>query len=270
MPIKMNMILPAGLGYSLSQNTMCVLFIAASVLVSQLLLSAFNAWVRWQKLEFHNEVANTVFGTIGLMYSLILAFVIVAVWDDYKELNKTINAEADKLNNIIVNIVSLPDSIKNDVSKSILIYCNEVITEEWQMKKENFFSQSKTIPLLRQEILTIDSQDHIQQNVLSAINTDLSEIADLRRERIRHSYSQVPGMVWNILNVGSIMLITFFFFLQVPSQKLKRIYLGFLVTCMAMCMFLVYMLDHPFNSNGSISKLPYQTIESLLQHPPTT
>ena len=261
--------LPAGLGSSLSQNTMCVLFIAASVLVSQLLLSAFNAWVRWQKLEFHNEVANTVFGTIGLMYSLILAFVIVAVWDDYKELNKTINAEADKLNNIIVNIVSLPDSIKNDVSKSILIYCNEVITEEWQMKKENFFSQSKTIPLLRQEILTIDSQDHIQQNVLSAINTDLSEIADLRRERIRHSYSQVPGMVWNILNVGSIMLITFFFFLQVPSQKLKRIYLGFLVTCMAMCMFLVYMLDHPFNSNGSISKLPYQTIESLLQHPPT-
>lgn len=262
----MTLSLSSAMAIKFSQPAACLLFIMASVIVSQLALTGFHKWAAKYKLAFHNEVAGIVFGGISLIHSLVLAFVIVAVWDDYTDLEKTIETETDKLNNIIVHADLLPDDIKANISNAIFYYCNEVTGSEWQVcDKSRLIAKPNTMRSLRKQLLITSTDNRIQKNVLSVIDADLNTLGDLRRERLHHSHSQVPDMVWFILDAGSIMLIVFFFFLSVPSLRLKRIYLGFLVSCMAMCMFLVHTLDHPFNSKNSTGYQLFKDVKMQLK-----
>lgn len=237
-----------------------ILFITASVIVAQLGLYLFNKWMRRQRFTTSNDVTGIVFGAISLIYSLILTFVIVAVWDDYNQLDKTIKQEADKINSILAHTSALQPEVKMKFDTAIYSYCAQVVNSEWQMKDRNEAMQPSAIPCLRRLILTTEPRTKIEDNIYAVVDEDLSSISDLRRERLSHNHSQIPAMVWNILDVGGVMMIVFFYFFQGFAEKLKRIYLAFLVVCVSMCMYLAYTLDHPFNGNSTISNAPYRNI----------
>ena len=237
----------------------CILFTVIMVTLSQAGLCLFNRWCGHAKLEQSNEVAGIVFGAIGLIYSLVLAFVIVAVWEDYNDLDKTIMTETDKLNGILAHSNTLPDSLKQVVGTSVYNYCNQVINQEWQMQ-ETKTDYPSAIPALRRELLNTPPANEIQSRVFDAIDQDLSSISDQRRNRLLHTHTQMPQLIWQILKAGTLLLILFSYFFHVPSVRLKQIYLVFFVTAVSMCMFLVYSLDHPFDRQDGVSIQPYYNV----------
>jgi hypothetical protein len=234
------------------------------VLFSQAGLYVFNR-INFKPQKQGNEVAGIMFGGISLIYSLVLAFVIVAVWGNYEDLNNTIENETDKINGIMAHTATLPDSLKKPLSTALYNYCDQVVKEEWRMKKEAEDDQPSAIPNLRMMLLKLHPSDRVQEGIFNVIDNDLSAISDLRRSRLSHNRSQVPAIVWLILKIGSVMLVVFSYFFIVPSQALKRIYLFFLTSFIGMCMFLLYTLDHPFDGSSAISFRPYQNIMSELK-----
>lgn len=239
----------------------CTLYVILFVVASEAGLMVFNTWNKKQKQESQgNEVAGLIFGAISLIYSLILAFVIVAVWTNYDDLNQTVEKETDKLNSILAHSVTLPDSLKQPLAKVIGSYCNQVIHSEWRMQGTEVSHHPSAIPALRLRLLQFEPQNKLQESIYSVVEDDLSCISDLRRARLDHTRSHVPDLVWLILKAGSMMLIIFSYFLNASSEKLKRIYLFFLGSIIAMSLFLVYTLDHPFTGSAQVSKKPYETI----------
>ena len=239
---------------------LCLFYILVCVLASQAGLFVFNLYF-WDKEPIHsNEVTGIVFGAISLIYSLILAFVIVAVWENYEELNKTIASEADKLNSIMAHSATLPDSLQQPMKTAMISYCNQVVNKEWRMEHSNEADQPSAIPELRLMLLRLEPRSKSEESIYNVLDEDLSSLSDLRRNRLSHNRSQVPDLVWLILKAGSVMLIIFSYFFNVQSLKQKSIYLTFLSGYIAMCMFLVYTLDHPFIGNVQVSRQPYTNI----------
>ena len=238
----------------------CVLFTAGMVILTQAGLWLFHRWPGHVWLEQCNEIAGLVFGAISIIYSLILAFVIVAVWDDYDNLNKSIQMETDKLNSILAHSSALPDSVRQIVGKSVYNYCDQVIGQEWHMQKTHA-NHPSAIPVLRQALLTIQLETETQVRIFDVIDRDLSSISDQRRNRLSHTNSQMPNLIWYVLKTGTVLLILFAYFFRVPSLKLKHVYLGFLVIAISMCMFLVYTLDHPFDQQQGVSCEAYRTVQ---------
>lgn len=246
---------------------LCVLYVLSFVLLSEAGLIVFNVWNNKQKIEPQsNEVAGLIFGTLSLIYSLILAFVIVAVWTNYDDLNGTIEKETDKLNNILAHSETLPDSVRQPLTGALFTYCNQVINQEWKMQEEGQHHPS-AIPALRMMLLRLAPQSSLQESIYSVMDDDLSCISDLRRARLDHTRSRVPDLVWLILRAGSVMIIIFSYFLNASSERLKRVYVSFLGSIIAMSLFLVYTLDHPFTGSAQVSKKPYENILlELKQH----
>lgn len=245
---------------TLPASFLCILFVLGVIMLSQGGLVIFNWWHNRQKWQQSNEVAGIMFGALGLIYSLVLAFVIVAVWNNYDELEQTIEKESDKINNILAHTATLPDSLKQRLSNNLSHYCNQVLKKEWKMQKTGDEEHPSAIPSLRLMLLHSQPESKLQENIFSVIDQDLSDISDLRRARLNHTRSHVPDLVWLILKAGSIMMILFSYFLNVSSLKLKRIYLLFMVSNIAMCLFLVYTLDHPFSGSAQVSRKPYENI----------
>ncbi|NCD71117.1 bestrophin-like domain [Mucilaginibacter agri] len=239
---------------------MIFFYITLFILLSQVGLYAFSIVDRTKKYQRSNEVLGIMFGAISLIYSLVLAFVIIAVWQNYDELNKTIENETDKINSIMAHTEALPDSLKLPLKATLSTYCTTVIEQEWKMQKVAITNQPSAIPNLRMMLLKIKPADKVQQGVFTIIDEDLSAISDFRRDRLSHNRSQVPPMVWLILEAGSVLLVIFSYFFNVESIKLKGIYLFFLTSFIGMCMYLLYTLDHPFKGNSRVSFSPYQNI----------
>jgi hypothetical protein len=258
-------ILPANLLIKIPSGCLCIAFMFFYVLLAQAGLYIFHLFYRPEKQECGNEVAGIIFGAMSAIYSLILAFVIIAVWSNYDDLNKTIENEGDKLNGILSHSMKMPGKLKQPIHNSLNAYCNQVIYDEWHMKNINEADHPSAIPKLRLLLLETKPEDNGQQGIFTVIDEDLSSISDLRRNRLDHSRSQVPGLVWFILKAGSVMLVIFSYFFQVRSILLKRIYLLFLSSFIAMCLLLVYQLDHPFAGSAMVSNLAYRDILTELK-----
>lgn len=238
----------------------CLVFIVVMVLLVQALLWLFNKLGAGKRLEPNNEVAGIIFGAIALVYSLILAFVIVAVWENYNDLEKTIQTETDRLSSILSHTSTMPPQLKKDFGQSIAGYCDKVVNEEWTMQ-DTGVDHPSAIPGLRLHLLTTQAHNSIEEKVFDVMDKDLSAVSDLRRERLSHTHSQLPQLIWEILQAGAVIMILFSFFFYVPSARVKRIYLAFLVSSVSMCMFLIYTLDHPFKGPAAVSSQPYKKVQ---------
>jgi Protein of unknown function (DUF4239) len=252
--------LPSKFLNAMSLNDLCVLYVFLYIILSQAGLSVYNFVCRKFKEDESNEVAGIMYGCISAIYSLLLAFIIVAVWGNYEDLNKTIETESDKLSSILSQSANLPDSIRLPIDRAIGDYCRQVVNEQWHMKGKGETDRPSAIPGLRVMLLKVDSHDKMVNSVFHVIDDDLTSINSLRRNRLSYNRSQVPDLVWFILKIGSLMLVLFSYFFRVPSLKRKRVYLFFLTGFIAMCMFLIYELDHPFDGRAMISSSPYSNI----------
>ncbi|MBN8876860.1 MAG: DUF4239 domain-containing protein [Sphingobacteriales bacterium] len=235
----------------------CILFMLSFVLLSQLAMIAFERSAAFRKLQTDNEVAGIIFGAISTLYSLVLAFVIIACWNDYEDLNQTIEAETDKLSGILTYSEALPVKVRQDIHDAVFTYTAGVLNKDWQADGGDDAISSSAIPSLRMLLLTAEPKNKVEERVYNVLDSDLGSLSDLRRERLSHTRSRIPSSVWFILEIGSAVLILFSFLLRTASVKLKRIYLLVLSSAIALCMYLVYSLDHPFQHN-QISSQPYQ------------
>lgn len=240
-------------------------YIIITVLGANIGLRVFNRYFGHIVREENNTVAGIFFATISVLYSLILAFVIMAEWDDYNSLDKTIATESDKLNSIVAHSGRLPDSLKSTVASSLSVYCRQVIKKEWQMSRNEGIEHPSAIPALRQMLLTSEPTNKLEENVLQIMDEDLSAISDLRRERLSHTRSQLPPLVWLILEAGAVLLTFFTYFFKTGSAALQKIYLSIFVCLLAMCLCIVHNLDQPFAANSGVDSAPYQRL--LLELP---
>ncbi|MBE7171985.1 MAG: DUF4239 domain-containing protein [Williamsia sp.] len=245
----------------------CTMYVLLFGAISQAGLVAFDFLFRKQRRPKGNETAGLMFGAISLIYSLILAFVIVAVWTDYEDLTETIGKETYKLNEVMTHSSTLPDSIRHPLDKALKDYCTNVVTQEWELGEGEVSSFPVTITRMRMLLMHIQPGDKLQESVAAVILEDLNRISDLRRERLEHIRSHVPQVVWLILKAGSLILIVFSYFLEVPWIHMKRVYLFFLSSIMGMSLFLVDVLNDPFQGSVAVSKRPYEITLEKLQQP---
>jgi hypothetical protein len=250
--MHVNLYIPAGV--------LGILLVTLLVLTAHVGLYGFDYWLKKRKVVLNNEVGGIIFSVLSLIYSLLVSFVIVAVWENYEELNRVIEKEADDLNSVLIHSSMLPDSLKTEISGAIKNYCEKVVDEEWNMQPGKQGYRRSNIPALRLILLKVEAESRLQENLLSLLDDNLISIANLRRERLSHTHSYVPQLVWMILTISSIMIILFSYLLYVESDQLKKVFLSFLWTIIGMSLFLVYMLDNPFTGSTQVSKGPYQDI----------
>ena len=238
----------------------CLVFVICCLLIVNTGLMLFNRSALKKLREEKHESLAIMFGAISLIYSLILAFVIITDWQDYDELSDSVEQESNQLRLILNHSAMLPDSLSVPIKKAVHVYAQYVLEQEW--------SQSDTPmspdPLF--EIYNVFYRLHPatvqQKEILTNLYDELNETFEFRRERLYHRSSHVPGFVWLILLTGSIITIMFTFFFEITSTRLQSFFISLFTIMIAMCLFLVYVLDHPFEGSTAVSNEQYEIISN--------
>ncbi len=239
------------------------LFVLAVVGVSALALVVYERSLGARR-RHDNEFAGLLFGAGSLIYSLLIAFVIVAVWEDYEELNQTISTEAGKINDIAMHAGALPPPTARALRAALTDYCRQEL-RDWNQPVATRSFRSRPVYDLRIIALNAAPANGLQQKVVDLVNQDLDDVSQLRHERMDHFRSHIPGLVWLLVGISSVSVILFSFLLSTPSFKLKQIGVAFLVALIAMSVYLVYVLDHPLTGSFPVSKEPFELVLAQLR-----
>lgn len=246
----------------------CMLFITLLTLGAAAGLFIFRRLVKGEDLKKHHEVTGIIYNVITVIYSLVLAFVIIAVWQDYEDIYSDVSEEADKLSAIISHAQELPDSMGLVLMGAVKEYAQSVVDNEWDLMKSGRKDTNTVhaIQYIRKVTFETPASTPKEEVLLRLIHDDISEAFSLRQDRLTHIHSHVPGLVWMVLLVGSFISIFYSYFFFITSARFQYLITAFLTIMIGMCLFLVYMLDHPFAGSSKISSEPFQNIVSQADH----
>jgi uncharacterized membrane protein YgaE (UPF0421/DUF939 family) len=68
-----------------------------------------------ERREQHNDVAGFIYAVLGVAYAVLLAFVVIVVWQEYKTAQTNVESEANELAGVYFLASRLPESERTHV-----------------------------------------------------------------------------------------------------------------------------------------------------------
>lgn len=235
-----------------------VLIVGASVLLAHMGLVLVRRSVSLERLKSHQEVAGFIFGAVGVIYSVLLAFLVIVVWEQYEEARTNVAEESNKMVDLALLARGLPEPLRDRALASLRDYGETVIREEWPGLADGRHSprvQDATYELWR--VYTDAGAEAERAPALyDASLEQLSEMTEKRRLRVHSSDATLPPLMWVLLVGGGIVTVGFTYFFGVQNFRTQVLMTGALSGVIAFVVFLIAALDNPFS--GGLSVRPTQ------------
>src|SRR5688572_21915801 len=191
-----------------------LVLIVGSVVLA--LLGAFNVRRR-VSLEVQmeqNEVAGFFIAVLGVVYAVILAFAVIAVWEDLDEARDTAEREANSVGDLYRVAEGLPDSVRLPLQEQAIAYARSVAIEEWPMLRQGRESANSlaAIEALWSLARRFEPNGPREEALYGKLLDEVQEMNDARRMRLLSSRAGVPWLIWGVLIGGGVVTVLFTYF----------------------------------------------------------
>ena len=237
-----------------------LLIVVIGIIISIAGLLCVRRFISHQKLKTHNDVAGAIFGTLGMMYAVLVAFVVVIAWEDFDRANLNVEQEASCLAALYRDSEGLSEPFKNKVQPLLSEYAGAVINDEWKM-----LARGEGSPKVEEAIKNIwrlysnYSPDTITEQVFFKETVKkLNELSEFRRQRLLDSRTGIHPVLWFVLIVGGIVTILFTFFFGAENLTAQILMTGLLAALISLILFTILVFDFPFTGGVVISSEPFK------------
>jgi hypothetical protein len=208
---------------------------------------------RWANLaREQNDAAGVLLGLVAAVYGIVLAFVIVVLYQDYQDAGSIVREEATLIEQVERDARVFPAAVRREIAGRLDAYTRIVITAEWELMRD-----ARLAPAAWREIDGLyaafqryrpqtDTQSAFYEEAVSKLN----EIVTARRERARFAEETLPGAFQVLIFGGALVLIGFMLFIAPGPLQM-----GMLIAVAALVglnLLLVVLLDHPFSGDLSV------------------
>jgi hypothetical protein len=244
---------------------MGVVIVGGSLLLVLVAITIVRRLVSPHALARHHDVAGFVYATLGVTYAVVLAFVVIAVWENYSATKEVTDSEASAIGALFRLANGYPDPHRAAAQEALLTYTEAAIEEEWPAMTDEAAPSPRTSEALDNLYAVYE-----QPVLVAAVNPEqygeslarLNDVSVARRERILASNSGLPGVLWFMLVSGGVLVVAFALLFGVESPYAQAAIVGALTVTIAMLLFVAADMQHPFQ--GGITVQP-EGLELILQ-----
>ena len=199
-------------------------------------------------LARHNNVASAVFSVVGTLFTVLLAFVVIVVWQSEDKAVERTAQEAGILGDLMRDAGLFPDPERTELRNELREYGQAVINEEWPAMASGESSPHvwDVVNRLFESFSRLRPAAPWEVNIHSETLSRLNDLSDHRRLRLLSANSKVPPLLWGVLSVGTLILLVFSYFLGVEGDRAHALITGSLAAMIAMTLYLVFAMDRPF------------------------
>ncbi len=220
---------------------------------------------RWRKrdVEASEDFAlDSVNVLIGLLFSILLAFVIATVLGDYDNASSDAQQEANAIgavHSLARGLAEPGNSLWKSDAKN---YTTLVIDQDWPLMQHHQASKAAWTALnkLRNDIMDLHPANALEQTLQDKALDKVQAIYDARRTRVDLVNAGVPNFMWYTL-LGGALLVALFPLLTKPHPTGRLlIAVGIQGLVIAASLYLVSELNHPFSGDFRVEPSAFQIL----------
>jgi hypothetical protein len=215
-----------------------------------------------ESLAEQHDVAGYLIAVVGVLYSVVLGFLVGTVWTQFSSAQQTADAEAGAVADAFNFAGNIRRPQREELQRLIARYAIEVHDFEWffaEHGREDPLAESLLTRTVRATIALPTSGKTGTGTILQSaamrdwLLTSLREIGDARRLRLLQSQSRLPTGMLEALILGGVMVICFVFFFGVKSYFRQMAMTALLAGSMGLFFGLVVELSTPYSGGIHIS-----------------
>lgn len=209
--------------------------------------------------------AGYIYNAMGVIYSILFAFITVLVWQSYNNVADSVAKEANHLNNMYRLYSAFPPEFDQSGKQALKAYTNTVIKEEWPLLSKDKFSEEAFKQMLAIELAMIKykPQSPGEINAHQKLLQLYMEYAELRRSRIYNAQFALAYPAWFGLISSSYVFLFFSCLFKMKSKRTHIVMTIFLGLTIAGALYFLILYIHPFLGPMAISSAPFQDLLDL-------
>src|SRR5215216_7506719 len=218
----------------------------------------------------YNDVAGFIYAVLGVIYAVLLALVVIAVWEDFGRARETTEQEANALAEIFWLAHQLPEPEGRELQELCRSYAEEVVNVGWPLMEQGRTpSLERSQETSRAWVLIDDIRATIQgyeprtaaEEQLYAEGLDqVQRLADARRTRLVAAEDSLPTVLWVVLIVGGIVVVGFAYLFGMENTGAHALMVVSLAGVIALVLFTIAAMDHPFTGAARVGPEAFELI----------
>ena len=217
--------------------------------------------IDFESLRSSSDSLGTFVQTLGGIYAVLLAFVVIVVWGQFNDARSYIDREANALVDLHRTASGLPAHSRAVIQKQLREYVDEVIKYEWAaMAKRELPTIERIGGILDHvwtAIHTCEPRNECQQAMYSEVLSRFNDLTEHRTNRLNISATRVPIALNVLLYTGAVIMIGAVYLLAFDRFWLHALVTGLMAGAVAHILFLIYDLDHEFDGDWQVEKNPF-------------
>jgi hypothetical protein len=207
----------------------------------------------------HNDIAGVVINLLAVVYGIVLAFVIVIVYQDFKAAESSVRDEATQLAQVYRDSQALSPEVAKRMKDQVVAYAAAVRIEEWPAMRHGHDAEHawQHIEDMYTVLERYNPRTESQKTFYAEAVAKLNELVGSRRGRLNDAAEGLPGEFQVMLIGGALMLIGFLYFLGSRSLRTQLLMLTATASLLGFNLLLILVLDHPFAGSIAVSSAPF-------------
>jgi hypothetical protein len=217
-------------------------------------------FVPHSRLKTHHDVADPILGAVSAVYAVLIAFIVVTVWQSYDKSNSNVEMEANYMADIYRDAEAFSPDFKQKVDVLLREYRKAIVCDEWKTMAKGQMSPKaeETIRQIWTLYTTYQPRNPTEQSFFDESVQKLNSFRELRRQRLMDSRAGIAPLLWFVLIGGALATISFTFLFGAENIKAQIIMVVILSVLISLILFTIMELDYPFTGSASISSAPFK------------
>jgi hypothetical protein len=252
---------------------MTVVFLAVLIVGGAGVFAALGVFgvrklIRRQVSEGHNDVLVPMFLNAGVLFAVLLAFLVVAVWENYGAAKENASIEATTLVPLYRLSGGMSAQHGANVRRQTRAYIYAVIHDEWP----GLATSSRGSSVARKQLGDMFRDfDNIDPAVLAAhgqINQTfletLSQVTAERNKRLVQAGEGLPWVMWVLAVGGGAVIVGMSFFLYMDRRWLHIMMASVMSMMIGTLLLVMLMLDRPFSGPLALEPTAFESALAVL------
>lgn len=210
----------------------------------------------------NNESAGQVFTIVGGLHAVLVAFVLIGLFDSVDTAKDNSFQEADSLVAVTWAGDSLPAPQSDQIKALAVDYANAVVNDEWPKMMQGQDVGDTAVEKLNEMksvIASAPASSGFQTDQKEDAANQLWNVYQDRQTRINEASEGVSAVIWFALAVGSLLTVALAMLFGGPKEHAHVLIIASLAGTLTLLIFAIYQLQNPFAGGASVSPEAFRT-----------
>jgi hypothetical protein len=242
-------------------------YVVATVVASLAGLIVVRRLVGVERLQAHHDVAGFIFAIVGVIYAVLLAFVVIVVWEQFEAAEEKATQEATSVATLYRLAHGFPTTVEKSFKSELRDYDDVVITQEWPAM-DHFQETPRADDIVNELYETLDTVQPTtdqETSVYMAMMTELNQFSAQRTARVLASREGLPAVMWVVLFFGAFTTIAFTYFFGPENFTALALMVSLLSAMIGLMLFLIWITDHPFSGDLRVGPEAFEHVGEMMK-----